>query len=42
MEGLSKKEKRTQGPGQQCGDCREDQSIRGLSGNEKNTTIFFL
>ena len=36
MEGLSKKEKRTHGHGQQCGDCRWNRYIRGLNGNGKN------
>ena len=37
VEGLSKKGKRTQGHGQQCGDCWGEDGIRGLNGNGKNT-----
>ena len=33
VEGLSKKEKRTHGHGQQCGDCWENAGLRGLNGN---------
>ena len=40
MEGLSKKGKRTQGTGQQCGDCWGEEGIRGLNGSGKNTKIF--
>ena len=36
VEGLSKKEKGLW-TGQQCGDCREEGSIRGLYGLRKNT-----
>ena len=34
--GIGQKGKRTRGHGQQCGDCRGEGSIRGLSGNGKN------
>ena len=35
--GIEQKGKRTHGHGQQCGDCREEEGIRGLNGNGKNT-----
>ena len=31
------KRKRTHGHGQQCGDCREEGSLKRLNGNGKNT-----
>ena len=37
VKGLSKKEKRTRGHGQQCGDCLGEGDIRALNGNGKNT-----
>ena len=35
--GIEQKRKRTHGRGQQCGDCCEEEGIRGLNGNGKNT-----
>ena len=37
--GTEQKGKRTHGHGQQCGDCRREESIRGLNGNGKNTIV---
>ena len=37
VEGLSKKDKRTHGHGQQCGDYWGVGGIRGVNGNGKNT-----
>ena len=34
-----KKGKRTHGHGQQCGDCWEEEGVRRLNGNRKNTKI---
>ena len=33
--GIKQKGKRTHGHGQQCGDCGQKGSIRGINGNEK-------
>ena len=33
--GFEQKGKRTHGHGQQCGDCWEEEGIRGLNGNGK-------
>ena len=35
--GIKQKGKRTHGHGQQCGDCREEGSLKRLNGNGKNT-----
>ena len=38
--GIEQKGKRTQGHGQQCGDCRQgggERGVRGLKSNRKNT-----
>ena len=35
--GIKQKGERTHGHGQQCGDCRGEEYIRGLCGNGTNT-----
>lgn len=35
--GIKQKGKRTNGHGQQCGDCQEEVGIRGINGNGKKS-----
>ena len=37
--GTEPKGKRTHEHGQQCVDCKGEESIRGINGNGKNTTV---